>query len=171
MADYQSRALDWGDEIANRGAGAILEPGDYPFTVTGFTAKSFNGSDRMAPCPIAEMTLDVDGGEQGVASVKAGLFLSESAQGDIFAFFRSLGLRPNESGRYPIGRRDFEACIGMGGRCRVKLRDWKGNDGSVRKAVDVDTFLAPMTPELEQRLAAARAQVSGQPQQTQGLGF
>ena len=52
-------AIGWDDELtAEEASFALLEPGDYPFVVESVARKQFDGSAKMAPCFIEELSLN-----------------------------------------------------------------------------------------------------------------
>ena len=55
-------AIGWDDELtAEEASFALLEPGDYPFVVESVARKQFDGSAKMAPCFIEELSLNIQG--------------------------------------------------------------------------------------------------------------
>ena len=78
MADYnemQDRELAWDDEVSNDGGFVLLTEGDYTYTVKKFERNRYEGSSKVQPCRMALLTIEVDGGSQGVATITHRLFM------------------------------------------------------------------------------------------------
>ncbi len=133
------RALDWNDPIENDGGDfTLLEPGEYPFRVTGFERKRFGGSAKLPPCNQAAITLDVGDAETSTTIVN-NLFLHSKTEGLLCQFFRAIGARKH-------GERlvmDWSKVVGATGMCKVKTRNWTGNDGQQRQSNEIEKFLDP----------------------------
>ena len=95
MAEYTNLdpnlELDWDGEVSNEGGFVLLPEGDYPYTITKFERARYNGSSKVPPCRMAQLTVTVHG-EQGDASITCRLFLLAKFQWKIAELFVSLGL-------------------------------------------------------------------------------
>lgn len=151
MAEYRDnmntgRELGWDATIERDQAEFILLPeGDYPFTVTGFERGRHGGSPKLPPCNKAVITVEINGGALGVASVKNNLFLHSKCEGLLSAFFVSIGLKkhgePLNMGAY------WSQLIGKTGRCRVGVREWKSDrTGETMQSNEITRFLEPAAP-------------------------
>lgn len=128
-------AIGWDDELtAEEASFALLEPGDYPFVVESVARKQFDGSAKMAPCFIEELSLNIQG-----FTIEHALFLNTKFLPRISEFFVAIGqarygqkFRPNWTG-----------LVGARGMCKVGYRTWTGKDGTERKANKVLTFYPP----------------------------
>lgn len=133
------KALDWNDPIENDGGDwTLLEPGEYPFRVTGFERARFGGSAKLPPCNMARITLDV-GDAEASTTIANNLFLHSKTEGLLCQFFRSIGARKH-------GERlvmDWSKVVGATGVCRVKTRNWTGKDGTTRQSNEIEKFLDP----------------------------
>lgn len=132
--DPRGTELGWDDQITQESAIPLLKPGVYPFTVAKLERKRFNGSAKMSPCNMAELTLSVAG-----TTVTAKLFLNSKVEWKLSQFFTCIGQKkPGE----PL-RPNWNAVIGATGRCKIEERDWVGKDGSDRYSNEVAEFLPP----------------------------
>jgi len=133
MAEKLDRELSWDDTIdANADEFPLLEPGEYEFQVIGFERARWPGSQNLPPCPQANVKLLVGG-----VQIEHHLFLHSKCEGFICAFFKSIGARKS-------GERlqmDWGKIAGATGRCVVKVRKWKGKDGSEKESNDISKFL------------------------------
>ncbi|MBP7610788.1 MAG: hypothetical protein KA760_14910 [Steroidobacteraceae bacterium] len=167
----QNEAMAWDDPIEHDGAGfVLLPPGVYPFTVTGLEKLVFKGSDKLPPnTPQAKLTVRIDGGEHGAATVEHNLFLSRATEWTVCAFFVAIGLRSHGERIVP----NWGAVVGATGYCRVGTRKWKGRDGTERDANDIKAFLDPaeVTPAEAVAPAAAPAAPTTDDKPTDSLPF
>lgn len=144
-------AIGWDDEItAEEDSFELLEPGDYPFVVESVTRKQFDGSAKMSPCFIEELSLNIQG-----FSIAHALFLNTKFLSKISEFFVAIGqarygqkFRPNWTG-----------LVGARGMCKVGYRTWTGKDGTERKS---NTVLAFYPPNASMPVPAPIAPVAGQ---------
>lgn len=83
-----NQALDWNDAVYEQ-VFENLPNGDYNFQIVGFERTRFPGSQKMAACPQAILTVRVDGGDMGNREMKHSLFLNKMTQGRLFAFSRA----------------------------------------------------------------------------------
>lgn len=139
--ELNNTVFDWDSPIPYTESGFTLLPdGDYPFTVTAFERGQHNGSAKLPPCPKAILTLEVDGGDAGRATVTHNLFLHGRCAGLITEFLVSVGLmQPGED----LARIPWNKVEGSHGVCTLGVREWTGNDGEKRKSNQVRRFLRP----------------------------
>ena len=75
-----NKAYGWDEERIDNpnenDAFTLLPPGNYNFEVVKFERGRFDGSPKMAACPMAIYTLDIDGGELGIVKHTHRLFLN-----------------------------------------------------------------------------------------------
>lgn len=163
-------AIGWDDELtAEEASFELLEPGDYPFVVEAVARKQFDGSAKMAPCFIEELSLRIQN-----VTVEHALFLNTKFLPRISEFFVAIGqaqygqkFRPNWMG-----------LVGARGMCKVGYRTWTGRDGTERKSNRVLAFYPPdrsmPAPQSAAPIPAAPAAQPAQPtwqQQTSMPGF
>lgn len=133
MSTNVERELGWDEEInANADEYVLLEPGEYDFRVLGYTRARFPGSAKLPPCNQAKVQIQI-----GDTFLEHNLFLHTKTEGLICAFFKSIGAR--QSGERL--KMDWNTIAGATGRCVVKVREWTGKDGDVRKSNDISKFL------------------------------
>jgi hypothetical protein len=131
MAQDKGQALGWDDEGQVQDSQFELVPeGEYDYEVTNFKRERFDGSDKMAACPVAALQLKCTNVETGlVATGFCRLFLNSKVQWRIAAFFKSCGLiDPNaaEGARMPMSL--FDGAVGCTGRVKVKITKSKRGD-------------------------------------------
>lgn len=128
-----SEALDWDSVIEKESDFVLLPKGTYDFTVTGFERGYHNGSEKLAACPKAELTLSIDSPE-GTATIKHNLFVSRKTEGLLCAFFISIGQKKHGE---PL-KMNWNQVIGSRGRCEVGIRTYNGNEYN-----EIKKFLKP----------------------------
>ena len=93
---YENDAYDGFDSVigeeADEGGFVLLPDGEYPFTVAKMEKERFSGSENIAPCWLAVVTLQVDGGEQGCASVFHRLYMVKKQAWKVKQLFVGVGL-------------------------------------------------------------------------------
>ena len=119
--------FDWDDEVETTDSEyTVLEPGEYTFIVTGMERKWFDGSSKLDPCKMAEVTLTVgDPLGSTAATITDKIYLENSVRWKVTQFFKSIGLvdpdSRGESIRFP-----WSKIIGKGGKCEVGNREYNG---------------------------------------------
>lgn len=131
------RVLDWEDEIQESGPDFTLLPaGDYNFTIEKFERARHQGSANLPACPMALLTLKIDGGQHGTTTVINRLFLHSKTEGFLSAFFESIGQK-QEGERV---RMNWQAVFGAKGRCKLEVNKYM-KDGEERQNNQVKSFL------------------------------
>ena len=130
--------MDWDSTIEDDGQGGfiLLPEGDYEFTVSGLERARHNGSAKVPACNKAILTLSIET-DAGVAQIKTSLLLYKTLEWKLSSFFRSIGQKKH-------GERlvmDWNAVLGATGMCHVIQRTFTGNDGTLKKANDVQYFI------------------------------
>ena len=147
MSD-QGRELGWDDEIQNDGdEKIILPPGEYPYTVLLCERARHNGSDKLPPCPVAKLSIKIDGGNLGSVVKSHRLFLHTKTEGLVCQFFRSIGARKHGERL----RMNWNSVGNSRGRCKTFIREFEG-----KKYTEIKSFLDPVpepttAPEQEQK--------------------
>ena len=140
MSDMIERELSWDDEIENdRGDWVLLPEGEYPFTIKTYERKRFAGSAKLPPCNQAELTIEIDGGEAGVTTVRHSLYLHTKTEGLLCAFFTAIGQRKHGEKL----RMNWQSVPGSKGRCKVVIEDWTGKDGENHQSNRIKSFIEP----------------------------
>jgi len=160
MTDNTGYELGWEDEIEEGGPSFVLLPeGDYNFTVEKFERARHNGSANLPSCPMALLTLKIDGGEHGQGSVIHRLFLHSKTEGFLSNFFEAIGQK-QEGERVKM---NWNAVMGAQGRCKLEINKYI-RDGEERQNNQVKTFLPY---EQYQKHAGQQAQQAPPAQQQQ----
>lgn len=131
------RELSWDDEIQESGPDFILLPeGDYNFIVEKFERARHNGSANLPSCPMAKLTLKVDGGSAGTTTVIHRLFLHSKTEGFLSNFFEAIGHK-KEGERVKM---NWDQVINARGRCKLEINTYM-KDGRELQNNQVKTFL------------------------------
>ncbi|WP_440896262.1 hypothetical protein ACS127_17330 [Amphibacillus sp. Q70] len=138
MSQEIERELGWDDEIEKSGPEFILLPeGSYNFRVEKFERGRHTGSANLPACNKAVLTLKVDGGEHGEATVTNNLFLHSKTEGFLSAFFEAIGQK-KEGERVKM---NWNMVIGAVGRCELEINRFTSNKGNEIENNQVKTFL------------------------------
>lgn len=160
MSDYiENGAFDWDSMIENDSTFTLLPEGVYPFTVTGFERGHHGGSAKLPACPKAILTIEVDGGSLGKASLQHNLFLNKKTEGLLCDFFTSIGQR--RRGEQLV--MNWAKVPGASGFCKVGVRDWVSDrTGEKMQSNEIKRFLEPDQNAAPAAPAAAPAWAPGQ---------
>lgn len=129
------RELGWDEEIQKDSDFILLPEGDYDFTVDSFERGRHGGSEKLPPCNKAILKLRIESHE-GTAVITHNLFLHTKTEGMISAFFTSIGQKKKGE----KVKMNWNAVIGSTGRCKIGVRNWKGNDGEDRQSNEIKRF-------------------------------
>lgn len=148
MADIQDVALDWDLTEADPDDGdhgwTVLEDGFYPFTVKKIERERFVGSQKMPACPMAKITLSVQGAAGETATVTERLFLTQRMLWKVSRFMESIGRGRNAAGKVII---DWAGAEDGAGWLKLKKRSYTTRDGERRETNDVEVFCKPEEQE------------------------
>ena len=135
-------ALDWDDQVTDDGGFTLLDEGVYPFMVTEIEKARFEGSEKMAPCPKAVISITIDApGVNGLVTIKDSLLLSTKVQWRIAKFFEGLGFQKDPAtGAMPMR---WNEVVGKTGYVKVGIREYVKKDGSKGQANQVEEYLPP----------------------------
>lgn len=137
--DITEREFGWDDTIENDSPDFIVQPeGDYDFEVVEFERARHPGSDKLPPCNKAVVHVRIEGAE-GVTIIKHNLFLHSKCEGMLCAFFTGIGQR-SKGQKITM---NWNAVIGAKGRCRVGVRNFKKDDGTVSIFNEIKKFYEP----------------------------
>lgn len=136
----EERVLNWDDEIQESGGNFILLPaGDYNFFVEKFERARHQGSANLPACPMALLTLKIDGGEHGQATVVHRLFLHSKTEGFLSNFFEAIGEK-KEGERVKM---NWQIVTGAKGRCTLEVNNYiDKKSGEERSNNQIKTFLS-----------------------------
>ena len=131
--DYDFTEADYQDEVAT------LPPGVYPYEILKVEKTSFQGSAKLAPGPMARVTVELDGGDLGRGLATVSFVLNKQLLWKIAQFFVSCGLRKHgERGSMP-----WDEAVHEKGMCHVTTRKYTDKYGTEREVQDVDKWLDP----------------------------
>lgn len=140
MAENLDRAFDWDDVISKDGGDFTLLPkGTYPFTVKSFERGEYAGGQKLPACKMAILTIEVDGGQLGTATLTHRLFLHSRCEGLLCAFFVAIGLRKHGE---PL-HMPWAQVPGKRGMCEVGVRTWQSRNGQDMESNEITRFLEP----------------------------
>jgi len=150
-------AFGWDSEIKNDGGDfKLLDPGKYPFTVKTLEKSYHNGSSKVPPCPMAIVTLRVN----GETDVTERFMLDDSLEWKLCQFFTAIGDRKSGEAL----KMNWDAIYGKSGWVEIEHREYE-KEGEKRKANQVARYIDPADVPAIQAQAAAPA---AQPAQTAG---
>ena len=136
--------FDWDSEIKQDGPEYVMLPaGQYPFEVIKFERQRFEGGKKLPPCPMALLTIAVDGGDKGRAIITHRLFLHSRCEGLLCAFFESIGQRHHGEALRPR----WNEVIGAKGMCKLGIREYTKNNGDSGRNNEITQFLPPPEPK------------------------
>lgn len=138
------RAFDWDDTIEKESPDFTLLPeGTYPFTVRSFERGEYPGGPKLPTCKKAVLTIDIDGGPLGTATVTHNLYLHSRCEGLLCAFFTAIGQRQHGQ-QFAM---NWQLVPGATGMCEIGVRAWTGRDNAEHKNNVITRFLEPtVTP-------------------------
>lgn len=140
------RELGWDEEITQDAQEfIILQPGEYDFTVGSFERARFAGSDKMPPCNMAVVFLDVIDPTTGqTVSVRNQFFLHTRTEWRISQFFTALGLKKKGEPMVP----KWNEIVGKTGKCIIENTTHNGKPyNGVKEFLDIDDILAAAQSE------------------------
>lgn len=142
MADLENEVLDWDSEVEDDGSGdfVLLDPGEYPFEVYKLERKFYNGSEKIPPCPMAELTLRVSGPNGLTAMVTDRVYLVKKSEWKISELMRCLGQKQHGEKCKP----NWAKVQGARGMVRLGQHEYTGRDGKPRTSNDVARYLDPV---------------------------
>ena len=142
MADL-GQARCWDDSAQVQDSQYELLPaGEYDYEVTSFKRERFDGSAKMAACPIAVLQLKCTNA-QASGTGFCRLFLNSKVLWRITQFFKSCGLLdPNtpEGTSFPMSL--FEQATGCTGKVKVTVTKSTGSNGKTYENNDFQ-FIVP----------------------------
>lgn len=119
-------ALGWDDEIeVSENEFEPVPDGDYEFEVVSVERSYFNGSAKMAPCPVAKVQVRLLDDGRG-AHLFERFLLSSKLSWKISDFFKCVGMRRPDAGRDEKLKMDWMGAIGRRGRLTVGTREYNG---------------------------------------------
>lgn len=139
MTDNLNEALNWDDEAqAADSEYAILTPGEYLYRVERFERQRFDGSDKMAACPMALLTLSCANAQREQGTVQVRLYLNRKQAWKLTQFFKSCGLIPADMADGTSYRMPWDRVTGATGKLELSNRSYNGKEYN-----DVKRFIVP----------------------------
>ena len=144
MAEYLGKELGWDDQIENEGQEAELLPeGTYEYPGASRERGRYAGSDRMAACNCANLTLLIRNPETGKdCRVFDTLYLNSKAEWRLSQFFLSIGQKKKGE---PL-RPNWAAVPTSSGKVEIEVHEYTDKNGKVRKNNQVAKYL-PYEPK------------------------
>lgn len=116
-------AFDWDSEIEKENEFIFLPDGEYDFKVVNMERGRFDGSDKMGPCPIAKLTLEIQS-NAGTATIYDRLFLNSKSEWKLSSFFGAIGQKRHGTRL----KMDWSKVIGSTGRAKIGKREYNGRE-------------------------------------------
>ena len=144
MAEDLGRELDWDDQIENEGQEFELLPeGTYDYTVENMARGRFAGSERMAACNCANLTLLIRNPETGNdCRVFDTLYLNSKAEWRLSQFFLSIGQKKKGEPLRPNWAAVPTSCV----KVEIEIHEYVDKNGKARKNNRVTKYL-PYEPK------------------------
>lgn len=155
----QGHELGWDDEIEQESSWVLLTEGDYRFTVEKFDRARYNGGDKIPPCPKAIVTFRVFDGNGNSVQITENFLLHSKMEWKLSEFFASIGMKQKGE----KAQMKWNEVYGKSGICRIKIRNYKKNDGSDGQSNQIDKLYP--TYDQPQLTAPVQAAPANQPQQ------
>ena len=141
MAEITEKELGWDDQIENDSADFVLLPeGDYDFEVLSMERGRHGGSEKLPPCNKATLAIRIMAADGQETTVRHNLFLHSKCEGMLCAFFTAIG-QSKHGERISM---NWGAVPGSRGRCKVKIRNWKSNNGNEMQSNEIVRFYEPV---------------------------
>ena len=115
-------AYNWDSEIERENEFVFLPDGEYDFRVVAFERQRFEGSEKMAPCPAAKLTLEFTAPSGMTATVFDRLLLNSKMEWKLSSFFGAIGQKRHGEKL----KMDWNQVIGSTGRAKVGSREHNG---------------------------------------------
>lgn len=116
MNEDMGQAFEWDGEIeVSDNEFELIPDGDYRATVIAVERMQFNGSEKMSPCPIANVKVRLDNGR--ILSDR--IFLNSKSSWKIAQFFIAVGMRNPSAPKEERLRMDWTGAIGR--TCTIKV--------------------------------------------------
>lgn len=116
MSEDMGQAFEWDGEIeVSENEFELIPDGDYRATVIAVERMQHNGSEKMSPCPIANVKVRLDNGR--ILSDR--IFLNSKSSWKIVQFFIAVGMRNPSATKEERLRMDWMGAIGR--TCTIKV--------------------------------------------------
>ncbi|WP_270364373.1 hypothetical protein [Enterococcus malodoratus] len=162
----ENEFLGWGDSfIAEESSFTLLPAGEYPFTVTGFERKIYDGNSTKIQngTPYAEIEMEFTGAE-GTTKVIDRLYMVKKWQWKLTQFFTGIGQAPIIGQPFAP---NWGTVVGSRGRAKLLINEYTSQKtGKENKNNQIDEYLAPVA---NSGVVSQPTQQQTQPQQQGGF--
>lgn len=184
MSEDMGQAFEWDGEIeVSDNEFELIPDGDYRATVIAVERMQHNGSEKMSPCPIANVKVRLDNGR--ILSDR--IFLNSKSSWKIAQFFISVGMRNPSAPKEERLRMDWMGAIGRTCTIKVGTHEYKNKTyneisewvkpespapvapapvmAAPMAAAPAPQNVVPATPAMQQQINHAFTQAQGAPVQ------
>lgn len=184
MSEDMGQAFEWDGEIeVSDNEFELIPDGEYRATVIAVERMQHNGSEKMAPCPIANVKVRLDNGR--ILSDR--IFLNSKSSWKIAQFFIAVGMRDPSAPKEERLRMDWMGAIGRTCTIKVGTHEYKNKTyneisewvkpeapapvapapvmAAPMAAAPAPQNVVPATPAMQQQINQAFAQAQGAPVQ------
>ena len=135
--------MDWNDVISQEQEFELLPAGTYDFTVEKMERGRYAGSEKMAACNMANLSLSVTDPQTGASGmVFDTLYLSSKAEWRLSQFFLSIGQKKKGE---PL-RPNWNEVPGSTGKVEIEVNKYTDKNGNLRENNRVKKYL-PYEPK------------------------
>lgn len=185
MNEDMGQAFEWDGEIeVSENEFELIPDGDYRATVIAVERMQHNGSEKMGPCPIANVKVRLDNGR--ILSDR--IFLNSKSSWKIAQFFIAVGMRNPSATKEERLRMDWMGAIGRTCTIKVGTHEYKNKTyneisewvkpeapapvapapvmaAPVAAPAPAPQNVVPATPAMQQQINQAFTQAQGAPVQ------
>lgn len=184
MSEDMGQAFEWDGEIeVSDNEFELIPDGDYRATVIAVERMQHNGSEKMSPCPIANVKVRLDNGR--ILSDR--IFLNSKSSWKIAQFFIAVGMRNQSAPKEERLRMDWMGAIGRTCTIKVGTHEYKNKTyneisewvkpeapapvapapvmAAPAVAAPAPQNVVPATPAMQQQINQAFTQTQGAPVQ------
>lgn len=184
MSEDMGQAFEWDGEIeVSDNEFELIPDGDYRATVIAVERMQHNGSEKMSPCPIANVKVRLDNGR--ILSDR--IFLNSKSSWKIAQFFIAVGMRNPSAPKEERLRMDWMGAIGRTCTIKVGTHEYKNKTyneisewvkpeapapvapapvmAAPAVAAPAPQNVVPATPAMQQQINQAFTQTQGAPVQ------
>lgn len=184
MSEDMGQAFEWDGEIeVSDNEFELIPDGDYRATVIAVERMQHNGSEKMSPCPIANVKVRLDNGR--ILSDR--IFLNSKSSWKIAQFFIAVGMRNPSATKEERLRMDWMGAIGRTCTIKVGTHEYKNKTyneisewvkpeapapvapapvmAAPAVAAPAPQNVVPATPAMQQQINQAFTQAQGAPVQ------
>lgn len=139
MDNTIDKALSWDDEISLESEFELLPAGEYNFYVDSIEKGHFGGSEKMSPCPQANLTIIVKKADGKEAKIFDTLYLNTKAEWRLSQFFIAIGQKKKGE---PLAM-NWRRVPGAHGRLSLSVNEYTDKNGNKKQNNRVDRYLPP----------------------------